>query len=730
MYGLATDLELAGFVGNDSIGVFVEVEGTISAVEAFAHRLAADAPPAAVITEVMTSALEPTGERGFTILTSQPGRSTTLVSPDLDVCDECLAEMSDRKNRRDQYPFINCTNCGPRFSIIRATPYDRASTTMAEFAMCTLCEAEYSDPLDRRFHAQPNACASCGPEVWLVRGGSVVADDAVATTRSIIASGGTVAIKGLGGFHLACEATDAGAVRKLRHRKGRAAKPFAVMAADLDTAREIADVDDIAADLLTSRAHPIVVMPSKPANALAPEVAPGNTTIGIMLPYTPLHHLLMQPGDVWVMTSGNRSSEPIVIDNNSAADRLGELSDAMLLHNRTIQRPVDDSVVRSYAGGVFPIRRSRGYAPYPVRLDFESRPTLAVGGELKATLAVAAGSLAFMSQHIGDMENVETLDAFATTAHDLANLFRIEPEVIVCDLHPRYLSREWAHSNADGRPVIEVQHHHAHVASLLAEHRRNEPVIGFAFDGTGYGLDGTIWGGEVLVGDLYGFERAGHLATFGLPGGDAAVERPYRAALSLLKRFGLPWNIDLPGVAAAGEVERSIIDHQLESGLNSVLTSSIGRLFDGVSSLAGVCQNVSYEGQAAIELEAIADMSLKGRPYEFVVRDSDGTLVLDPSPVLAAVARDTLAGAARGAISASFHRGLAMAVRDLAVAVREATDVSLVALSGGVFQNALLTQLTVEALSVANFEVLTHQQVPANDGGLALGQIALAAHHS
>lgn len=728
MYGLATDLELAGFVGNDSIGVFVEVEGATTAVEAFARRLVAEAPPASLIDEVASTVLEPIGSYDFVILTSQPGSSTTLVSPDLDICDDCLAEMNDPQNRRHRYPFINCTNCGPRFSIIAETPYDRSSTTMAEFAMCTMCEAEYSDPFDRRFHAQPNACPTCGPEVWLVRDGAVVEGDSIAATRSIIASGGTVAIKGLGGFHLACDARSPAAVRQLRDRKGRAAKPFAVMAADLATAREIATVDETSADVLTSQAHPIVVMSARPASPLADAVAPGNKTIGVMLPYTPLHHLLMESGDVWVMTSGNRSSEPIVIENDSAADRLGELSDAQLLHNRSIQRPVDDSVVRSYGGGVSPIRRSRGFAPYPMRLGFESRPALAVGGELKATLAIAARSQAFMSQHIGDMENVETLDTFATTANDLSRLFRIDPEVLVCDRHPRYLSREWAYANADGRTVIEVQHHHAHIASLLAEHRRNEPVIGFAFDGTGYGLDGTIWGGEVLVGRLNGFERAGHLAAFELPGGDAAVARPYRTALSLLRRFGVPWDIGLPAVAAAGTTERGVVAHQIESGLNTVLTSSVGRLFDGVSSLAGVCQTVSYEGQAAIELEAIADFSMPGAPYEFAVVDVDGTLVVDPTPVVTAVARETLAGAAPGAISASFHRGLANAVRDVAVAVRDSTGISVAGLSGGVFQNAVLVELTVDALTAAGFDVLTHRYVPANDGGLALGQIALAAH--
>jgi hydrogenase maturation protein HypF len=725
VYQLATGLGLDGLVGNDSAGVFIELEGKLQTIDEFVLRLQADPPPLAHIDSVERKDLTVLGKTGFEIVASRRiDDATTLVSPDLEVCSECLAEMNDTSNRRHRYPFINCTNCGPRFTITRETPYDRPLTTMASFVMCGPCQSEYDGPTNRRFHAQPNACADCGPRIWLEQDTVLLVDDVIATTRAKIHAGEIVAVKGIGGFHLACDARNALAVATLRERKHRTAKPFAVMAADLESAEAIAELSAAEQELLASAERPIVLVGESASSDLDDGIAPGNSRIGVMLPYTPLHHLLLEPGDVWVMTSANYAAEPIVKTNTEARQKLGELADTLLLHDRSIHVHCDDSVVRIAAGQELPIRRSRGFAPFPVRLPIAVPPMLAVGGELKATFCLAEGTDAFMSQHIGDMENVETLDAFAAAVDHMISLFRIEPERVVADMHPRYLSTRWA-ENRFGDRLTQIQHHHAHIASVMVENGHTDAVIGFSFDGTGYGTDGTIWGGEILVGDFDGFSRVGHLGVAQLVGGDAAVKRPYRMALSHLWAADVGWDQRIPAVAHTSGEELRIIRQQLETGLNSIETTSVGRLFDAVASIAGVRHEISYEGQAAIELEALATADATGK-YQFDLVESDPDLVLDPGPVIAAVAADVVAGVAPATVSGRFHRALADVVVVAARQMRRRYDIDTAALSGGVFQNVTLLEAAKKGLDEAGFAVLIHRLVPPNDGGLALGQIALA----
>ncbi len=723
VHGLATGLDLNGFVGNDTNGVFIEIEGPSDAIDEFARRLATDAPPASRIETVTDEPIPAVGERGFRIVASITSHGgTALVSPDLATCTDCVRELEDPDDRRYRYPFINCTNCGPRFTITRSTPYDRPKTTMAGFTMCAPCRREYDDPSDRRFHAQPNACADCGPEVWLEVAGGLDRADAVQGARALVADGRVVAVKGLGGFHLACNAFSDEAVNLLRERKGRVDKPFAVMVRDLDTARSIAHIDQNEEILLVSPERPIVLLDKREQSGLSDRVAPGNRSIGVMLAYTPMHHLLLESGDVWVMTSGNRSQEPIAHANDAARTRLTSLCDAFVMHDRSIVVPVDDSVTRILDGSEMPVRRSRGYAPFPVTLPIDVPPLLATGGELKATFCLGSGRHGFMSQHIGDMENLETLDAFTTAVDHMQRLFRIEPQIIVTDMHPEYLSGQWAERIADGRPVVRVQHHHAHIASVMAEHGVTAPVIGFSFDGTGYGTDGTVWGGEVLIADYARFERVAHLAPVPLPGGDAAVRRPYRMALSHLWAAGVSWSPDLPPVGAAPPDERRVLLAQLEGDLNTVPTSSMGRLFDAVSALAGVRQTITYEAQAAIELEAVADPVADGG-YSFGI-EAD---IIDPSPVLTSIVQDVRAGVPIGVIAMRFHRAVADATTRVAMSVRDREGISTIGLSGGVFANVTLTSMVRDRLEEVGFRVLTHRVVPPNDGGLALGQAMVAA---
>jgi hydrogenase maturation protein HypF len=751
VHRLATGLGLTGHVGNDTRGVFVEVEGRKETTEEFVRRLATEAPGPARIDEVISRAMTPSGSTGFTIVESRNhGTVRTFVSPDIATCGDCLAELFDPADRRARYPFTNCTNCGPRFTITLSLPYDRPNTTMRGFALCESCASEYHDPADRRFHAQPIACADCGPRLWLEQpaGSDPVfgSDTAIAGAQAALARGEIVAIKGLGGYHLACDARSEAAVRRLRERKHRFEKPFAVMVRDLHTARILARMDASEAELLTSAPRPIVLLRrrSGPVEVvISALVAPGNPRLGVLLPYTPLHHLLFVPvpgagnpapvPDVLVMTSGNLSDEPICYEDDDARERLGAIADAWLVHDRPIHVPCDDSVLEidPRSGSELPLRRSRGYAPLPLRLPFSARPTLAVGGELKNTFCLAAGRDAFMSQHIGDMGSLETWAAFERSTIQLAGLYGIRTPRLAADAHPGYQTRRWA-EGASSRPVAEVQHHHAHIASVMAEHGvpAGQCVIGIAFDGTGFGTDGTIWGGEVLVAGYGEFERVGHLKPVALPGGDAAIRRPGRTALAHLWAAGIEWAEDLPPVRAVSTQERVVLARQLERETGCVATSSMGRLFDAVSSLLGLRHRTTYEAEAALCLQWAAeearDHGFTALPYRFDVTGTE----LDPSPVLRALVGDLRRGADTGAMAGGFHAAVAHMIGDAAERQRARAGIDVVALSGGVFQNALLLGLARRELEVRQFRVLTHRVVPPNDGGLALGQAAIAGYRA
>jgi hydrogenase maturation protein HypF len=737
VYSLARELGLSGQVGNTGAGVVAEVEGPAAEVAAFARRVRTDAPPLAAVSAVGLESLPPVGGTEFAILdstgldstgldsTAGPGR--TLVSPDVATCADCLTEFGDPSDRRYRHPFISCTNCGPRFTIITGLPYDRPATTMAGFPLCPDCAREYADPADRRFHAQPIACPTCGPQLQLVQPGleTVYDEDALAGAHALLIDGAILAVKGVGGFHLVCDAGDQSVVTTLRKRKDRGDKPFAVMAADLEAARRIASIDAAEEELLTGIRRPIVLLRRRAGAAVAEAVAPGNPDLGVMLPYTPLHQLLFdQPGPcVLVMTSGNVSGEPIVTSDDEAETRLAGLADAWLGHDRPIHVPCDDSVIRIVDGTELPVRRSRGYAPFPIDLPVPVRPALAVGGDLKNTFCLGDGQYAWLSAHVGDMDDLATLEAFERAEQHLEQLTGVRPEVFVTDKHPSYRSRQWAQLNAAGREVVGVQHHHAHLASVMAEHRYRGQVIGFAFDGTGFGDDGAVWGGEVLLADYDGFVRDAHLKYVPLPGGDAGVRNPCRMALSHLRAAGLPWDPRLPSVRACGEPEQELLDVQLARDIACAPTSSMGRLFDAVSSLAGVCHRAGYEAQAAIELEGLTSADRGLGAYEFAIAGEE----IDPAPVLAGVVRDVLAGVAPGVVGARFHRALADLMVTLAERARAARGLSTVALSGGVFVNRVLLSATTAALTAAGFTVLRHRRVPPTDAGLALGQLAVAA---
>ncbi|MGW0710879.1 carbamoyltransferase HypF [Streptomyces sp. NPDC002643] len=755
LYGLATELALVGHVTNTAEGVVAEVEGAASAVTRFCDRIAAQAPPLARVESVHHRELPPAGGTGFTILPSRAdGPARTLVSPDTATCADCLAELADPADRRHRHPFVNCTHCGPRFTIVTDVPYDRANTTMAGFAMCPDCAREYADPADRRFHAQPVACPACGPRLRLVAArepgpAGAAGADPVTEARALLTRGAILAVKGLGGYHLACDATNQEAVARLRRRKARGDKPFAVMARTADDIRHLVRPAPEEQNLLEGRARPVVLMrrhphPSYAAGQPRPAeaVAPGSPDLGVMLPYTPLHHLLFGlPGDadgprLLVMTSGNLSGEPIVTDDTEALERLGHLADAWLIHDRAIHVPCDDSVVRVCDGRPLVIRRSRGYAPLPVTLPLTVRPALAVGGDLKNAFCLGAGRSAWLSAHIGDMDDLTTQRAFERAVEQLESITGVRPETLVSDRHPGYRSTGWAARDAAHRPVVRVQHHHAHIAAAMAEHGLDgtRQVIGVAFDGTGHGDDGAVWGGEFLLADYDRFTRFGHLAYVPLPGGDAAVRRPYRMALSHLRAAGLDRSADLACTAACPPEELRLLERQLERGLNCVPTSSMGRLFDAVSSLAGVCHRAGYEAQAAVELEgaALRAPAEDTVAYTFALHTSqegvgDGVVRADPAPVLAAIVDDLRAGVGPAAVAARFHRGVTGMVRRICGRARERHGVETVALTGGVFANTLLSSACAAALREDGFTVLRHHLVPPNDGGLALGQLMVAA---
>lgn len=738
VYACATAHSLAGCVRNDTSGAVVEVEGDTNDIREFLTRLHNGPPPLAVIESIEIQHIPLVGGTGFVIAdTSVTHGGRTLTSPDVAMCAQCAAEQRDPTDRRYRHAFVNCTNCGPRFTIIDSLPYDRANTTMAAYAMCTECAREYDDPANRRFHAQPVCCPNCGPTLtYRDRSGRISDGEAgLAEARRMLRDGGVLAAKGIGGYHLACDASNKHAVAALRTRKHRGDKPFAVMVPDVAAARRIAAVDDLSQRMLSGSQRPIVLMPRLPGAEVADSVAPHNPDLGVMVVHAPLQAMLFGlPGDepgpqVLVMTSGNLAGEPICYTDDDALQRLSYLADGWLMHDREILVPCDDSVMRVVAvGGAenqeeaveVPIRRSRGYAPLPIALPVPVPPTLAVGGDIKNAMAVADGKYAWLSQHIGDMDDLATLTAFDSAEHHLQELTAVAPQVLVADAHPLYRSTWWATRNAAGRPVRLVQHHHAHIAAVMAEHGLDgsAQVLGFAFDGTGYGTDGAVWGGEVLLANYKGFQRLAHLKYVPLAGGDVSVLRPYRMALAHLWAAGIAWEPDLAPVVACRPDERASLAHQLETGSGCAPTSSMGRLFDAVSALAGVRQTVAYEAQAAIELEGLSrGVDCDTSAYRFDVDVG----VIDPTPVLHAVVRDQRAGVTAGMIGARFHHAVAGLIVDLAVA--EGDPSQTVALSGGVFQNALLLELTLKGLDARGIHVITHRTVPPNDGGIALGQL-------
>lgn len=724
VYRLAREERLTGWVINNTSGVFIEVEGPREAIARFADRLPAERPPLARIESIDMTEVEPQEDRRFRIRESeQQGPKTALILPDVATCRDCLTEALDDRDRRHTYPFTNCTNCGPRFSIITDLPYDRPNTTMTGFTMCDLCAAEYKDPTDRRFHAQPNACPECGPQLeWADRTGgdhTVTGTQALVKAAAALEAGEIIAVKGLGGFHLMVDARNAEAIAKLRDRKPRPHKPLALMVRDLDQLRTIVTTDRAAEALLSSSEAPIVLLPRHRRATVAANVAPDNPMLGVMLPYTPLHHLLLRNiGFPVVATSGNMTDEPICTSSEEAFRRLGHIADSYLLHNRPIQRHVDDSVAWVVDGHPGLLRRARGYAPLPIPLSRPTPPVLAVGGHLKNTVALAIGTSAFVSQHIGDLETPEARDAFERVIEDFLRMYGVAPEAIAHDLHPDYASTRWADATTLTSRKIAVQHHHAHLASCLAEHQADGPALGVTWDGTGYGTDGTIWGGEFLMGDANGFERVAHLRTFRLPGGDAAVAEPRRVALALLFEHLGEDAFDRPEVLRTfTDVELAPLQRMLQTGFRSPRTSSAGRLFDGVASLLGLRQRVSYEGQAAMALEYSIDPSI-----DDAYPAMEGS-VLDWGPLLDAILDDLARRTPVGVIAARFHNSLASSILGVARRVGEPR----IALSGGCFQNRRLTERSATVLRQNRFEVLLHRLVPPNDGGISLGQVAVAA---
>ncbi len=738
VYGLARSFGLTGFVRNDSAGVTIEVEGSPQALAGFQQALREEAPPLARIDAVEALPIAPLHTPDFLIVQSKAGAERqALVSPDMCICGDCLRELFDPADRRYRYPFINCTNCGPRFTIIEDVPYDRPRTTMRVFPMCPECQAEYSDPLNRRFHAQPNACPVCGPQIALVdsAGEPVKCVDPIIEAAQRLAAGAILAIKGIGGYHLACNALDVAAVRRLRQRKQREAKPFALMVPDLAMAQRLCEVGPEETALLQSRRRPIVLLRQPVGCPVAPEVAPQQNTLGIMLPYTPLHYLLLDAYAaqsehrrpvVLVMTSGNMNDEPIAYQDEDARERLASIADGMLLHNREIHMRCDDSVTRSVAGGEQLFRRSRGYAPEPIPLVLEfPLPLLACGGHLKNTFCLGKGRQAFVSQHIGDLENLETLTSFREGIDHFKRLFDIAPQAIAYDLHPEYLATKYA-LDADIPQKIGVQHHHAHIASVLAEHGLTGPVIGVAADGTGYGTDGTIWGCEVLAADLIDFERLAHLDYVPLPGGEQAVRQPWRmTAVYLAQAYGDAFlDLDIPFVRQLDRAAWHTLAQMSERGLNSPHTSSLGRLFDAVAALLGMRRQVFYEGQAAIELEAQA--SIGAGAYPFAIEDG-APARLDVRPLMRAIVADLQAKASIPEIAGRFHASIALGLSEACRRARAQTGLNTVALSGGSFQNRLLLEQLLARLEGMGFQVYINRRVPPNDGGLSLGQAAVAA---
>ncbi|HEY1484366.1 MAG TPA: carbamoyltransferase HypF [Candidatus Acidoferrum sp.] len=736
VYRLANECNLVGCIANTPAGVSIEVQGPAAAVENFLTRLPQEVPPLAKIILLTPRDAEPQADTSFRILASRldqpPG---ALISPDAAVCEDCLRELMNPRDRRFRYPFINCTNCGPRFTIIRDIPYDRARTSMASFRMCAACQAEYDDPSNRRFHAQPNACWDCGPQVRLLSADGEWLDvpEPVREAARLIEQGSTVAIKGLGGFHLACDAKSEVAVDRLRSRKRRVEKPFAVMVRRIEDAERLCIVEPAARRELLSVQRPIVLLPRRMEGTVATGVAPRNRFLGIFLPYTPLHHLLLSSGkfDALVMTSGNLSEEPIAIRNEEAVQRLNGIADAFLVHDREILRRCDDSVVRAEMGLPQKLRRSRGFVPGPVAIEQESRPILAVGGELKNTVCVIRGREAFLSQHVGDLENLESYGFFQEAVEHLQRILEVQPKIVAYDLHPDYFSTRWALERQDVQ-LIGVQHHHAHVAACMAENHLDGRVIGVTLDGTGYGTDGAIWGGEVLLADYLNFERAAHLKYFPLPGGAAAIHEPWRIALGLLCRdFGD--QLPLAESLLSADIEprkRSVVLQMIERNVNTPMTSSCGRLFDAVAALIGIRSTVNYEAQAAIELEMAARESADQGSYAFDLLQKESGWEISTRSLFESILKDMRNQVHARDMSRRFHNGLAAVFAETAETIRGSSALNRVCLSGGCFQNALLFEALHGLLRQKGFEVYYHSEVPTGDGGISLGQALVASHRA
>jgi hydrogenase maturation protein HypF len=734
VHGLATRLGLRGFVKNWSGGALIEVEGDPSAVERFLDELRTDVPARARIDGFRAASRPPGGDDGFRIESSALGtHGRVAVSPDIATCDDCLDELLDPHDRRYRYPFITCAQCGPRLTIVAAAPYDRDRTSMAGFPLCAACRAEYHDAGDRRFHAQAIACPACGPRLRVLDGGSeaVECHDALAAAVGALREGRIVAVKGLGGYHLVCDATSDTAVAELRRRKARDAKPLAIMVAGIEAAETLCEVSAVERQALCSAARPIVLLRRRPGARVAGGVAPDSAMLGVMLPYTPLHHLLARdvPARALVMTSGNRCDEPIAYEDADALARLSGIADVVLAHDRPIRVRCDDAVVRVIAGRVLTVRRARGDAPRSLTLRTPlSHPTLALGGHLKAAIALGEGTHVVASHHLGDLDDYEAYRAYVAAIEHYQRLFRMEPRRLVHDLHPDYASTRYAAERARhaGIEVMAVQHHHAHMASAMAEHALAGPVIGVCFDGAGWGGDGTVWGGEFLLGDARDFRRAAHLGYVVMPGGEAAVREPWRMAMAHLAHAGE----DVGGTPLAGRLapdHMRTLQRMIERGVNAPRTSSVGRLFDAVAALAGVCDRASFEGQAAMMLESLASSLAPDGSYPFEVLASAGCLVVDPRPLVRTVAAEVRAGVAPAVIARRFHSTIVDVVTTVCERIRAASGVNAVVLSGGVFVNAIVAGEASGRLAEAGFRAYRHGIMPPNDGGLCLGQLAIAA---
>lgn len=729
IYRLACERGLAGSVLNDSQGVQIDIEGLQTVVADFLIAIKEELPPLASIGRLEIVECPVIGSDGFSIVKSQSGRSRVAqIAPDSNVCPDCLAELFDPNDRRYRYPFINCTNCGPRYSIVTDIPYDRPLTTMVDFPMCPVCRSEYEDPTSRRFHAQPNACVECGPQLSFAAtdGRSAAVADPIAETVQRLKAGEIVAVKGLGGYHLAVDASNDDAVTRLRQRKQRDEKPFALMSFSLERVRQFAEVQNLEERLLTSVERPIVLLRNRDDHRLSKTIAPNNKYFGVMLPYTPLHYLLLQEFDALVMTSGNQSDEPIAFENSDAQNRLSGIADCYLEHNRRIHIRTDDSIARLLDGEPVMHRRSRGYVPRGVHLPAEQVVVLAVGAELKNTICLTRGDRAYLSHHIGDLKNQPVVDAMKQAVGHLQGLLEVKPVLIAHDLHPDYLSTNVAEELSVALPLVAVQHHHAHLASCLVDNGQVGPAIGVIFDGIGYGSDGHIWGGEFLLGDLRASQRVGHFAYQPMPGGDAATKEPWRMAVSYLQAA---YGNELPALPFLQQLDSSAVKlllQMIDKRLNSPLTSSVGRLFDAVAALVGVRNQVSYEGQAALELEMLIEGD-EQQAYRFGFDVVDGLLQIDVLPMIKRVVEDVAGEVPASLVSARFHNGMAQLVLEVCQRISAERGRFPVALSGGVFQNRYLTERVAKLLREAGFEVLLHRQVPPNDGGLALGQAAIAA---